>query len=173
MTTTLKLLNPNAVIPAKVSNLTQKVQKYLLTNGDQNMIISGFETNPCVAADELGPYCHEVGITPEQLINEHEPIILEQSQITKGLIYELEKYRKISYLVTSVVIKRSERIWGATKFCESSLKSSWSRIYSKVTSMKKCHKKIEMFLAEKYELPIMSNKPGNNYGKQMCEKENT
>ena len=63
----------------------------------------------------------------------------------------------------------SERIWGATSFCESSLKSSWSRIYSKVTSMKKCHKKIEMFLAEKYELPIMSNKPGNNYGK-ICVK---
>ena len=133
-------------IPAgyKMSNLVRKVNTHLSKGRDPHEPLSICKTGNTPTS--LGPYCDRAGISAESFLK-HD-ISSCGNIITCGLIYELERYRRKNGYPSSIIghLLKSE-------CAEKALQMSWSRIYERVTKMKKTHKPTESYLSSVYAIP--------------------
>ena len=147
----LKELYPGICLPQNIHNLSRKVRTYLNNpKNDPSVLIPGLEEPKPY---KLGPFCDETGIT-EDILNSGDPITIDSGKKCKGLVYELEKHRKMKGIPWAVALEWLRMIWGpGCKPSTSALCRSWSYIYDKVTTMKKTGKDPQSYLDELYTPP--------------------
>ena len=127
-----------------MSNLVRKVNTHLSKGRDPHEPVSICKTGN--TPTPLGPYCDRAGISAESFLK-HD-ISSCGNIITCGLIYELERYRRKNGYPSSIIghLLKSE-------CTEKALHMSWSRIYERVTKMKKTHKPTESYLSSVHAIP--------------------
>ena len=127
----LNMLYPGINLPAKISNLTRKVEKY---NGDLSVAIEGIQ--PKSVPEYIGNYCQEAGLKLLHLKNGSIEYHIHPKYVTNGLIYELEKYRRSKNLPRRSIIQ-----WTSHFFPQSASQNpnpnahyhAWTSLYTEVT----------------------------------------
>lgn len=132
-----------STLPSSTNNLTNKTR---LNSEDKSMI-------------ELGPICAKYEITLEKLQND-EVICLPEEAKCKGLVFELEKFRRKNKLSIKDAVKWSAKIWGKEEMATSlsAFRISWLRIYDITRQISKSTNKKQKYLSQQYHLPKFRNK---------------
>lgn len=105
----------------------------------------------------MGHVCSEAGLFLKDLIDPLATLSVGKQFLINGLIYEIEKYRRVSGYGWKDARQWMVRINSSydTSSSLASLTSSWNLIYDKVTSMKKKHQTVNLnsFMNKLYNTP--------------------
>ena len=104
----------------------------------------------------LGPYAEAAGISMVDL-KSHKLNHVEHEHQKKGLVYELECYRRANGLPCRIIHCWCMNMFNVTaeRLCANSAISSWRRLYDKITDIKACHKTgLDDLLTSFYHPPL-------------------
>ena len=148
-------LDSSLSLPGKISNLTAKVKKHISSGKDPLLLISSL----CSVKEKgLGPYGEAAAISMVDL-KSHQLNHVEHKHQKKGLMYELECYRRANGLPCRIIHCWCMNMFNVTaeRPCANSAISSWMRFHDKITDIKACHKTgLDDLLTSFYHPPLSS-----------------
>jgi len=146
LTSKLKQIDPSRP-DDNIPYLVKAIRTQKNTGGDMDLHVS---------LKGIGPLCDSAGVTMDALLNGKGQIFLPYSLQSKGLIYELEKFRIESKLPFESAMEWNKRIFGSDELTSTSAKAhhhSWNRIYERSTKNLKVHKTNTKMHCEHYDIP--------------------
>ena len=96
---------------------------------------------PSSPKSEIGPFCSAVGLTRENILGGNNFFNIPDKELTQGLVFELEQFRRDNEIEFDDAIDWLKRIWGERvafdQLHTNSIRMSFSRIYQKTRELRK------------------------------------
>ena len=150
----VKEICPEGKLEEEGKNLLRRVRRHEKNGGNMDDLLP--DVKSMSKKPTLGPFCNAAGITDDDLLLSSKPICISYAAQNKGLVFELEKFRRNSGSTVDEAVSWSKRIWGIdskTSMKNGTIHHSWSSIYHKTQYNSKRRKSNVKYHHEHYEPP--------------------